>query len=192
MIEETSLTLNHWIIAPIVLPALMAVFMVLAVRHDLAVQRILGLVATGALLVIALVCFGQASTGAIQSYELGAWPAPFGIVLDRLASLMVLLTAVLAVVVLLYVVASGWDRRGRHFHALFQFQLMGLMGAMVTGDIFNLFVFFEILLIASYALMVHGGGAQRLKAGLHYVVLNLLGSALFLVAAAILLLLNRL
>ncbi len=80
------------------------------------------------------------------------------LVLDRLSALMVALTAVLALVVLAYAVATGWDNRGRNFHALFQFQMLGLFGAMLTGDIFNLFVFFEILLIASYGLMTMAAG----------------------------------
>ncbi|WP_342021820.1 proton-conducting transporter membrane subunit, partial [Methyloceanibacter marginalis] len=73
-------------------------------------------------------------------------------------------------------------RRGRHFHALFQFQLLGLSGAFLTGDIFNLFVFFEVMLIASYGLMLHGGGARRLGAGFQYVAINLVASTLFLIA----------
>ncbi len=92
---------------------------------------------------------------------------------DRLSTMMVLLTAVLALFVLLYAIGSGWDDRGRHFHALFQFQLMGIMGAFLTGDLFNLFVFFEVLLIASYGLMIHAGGNARLRAGVQYVLFNL-------------------
>ena len=101
----------------------------------------------------------HASGGELLVYQLGEWPAPFGIVLvlDRLSALMVLLTYLVAVPVLWYA-TSGWDTRGRHFHALFQFQLMGLCGAFLTGDLFNLFVFFEVLLIASYVLLVHGQG----------------------------------
>ncbi|MEX0311206.1 MAG: monovalent cation/H+ antiporter subunit D, partial [Tateyamaria sp.] len=96
--------------------------------------------------------------------------------------LMVLLTSVLALFVLLYAIGSGWDDRGRHFHALFQFQLMGIIGAFLTGDLFNLFVFFEVLLIASYGLMIHAGGNTRLRAGIQYVLFNLIGSTLFLFA----------
>ncbi|KKL64051.1 hypothetical protein LCGC14_2168980, partial [marine sediment metagenome] len=84
--------------------------------------------------------------------------------------------------VLLYSIGSGWDRRGWHFHALFQFQLMGILGAFLTGDLFNLFVFFEVLLIASYGLMIHAGGNARLRAGVQYVLYNLIGSTLFLFA----------
>jgi multicomponent K+:H+ antiporter subunit D len=107
-------------------------------------------------------------------YRVGDWPAPFGIVLvvDRLSALMLVLTRLVALPVLVYA-SGGWDSHGRHFHALFQFQLMGLNGAFVTGDLFNLFVFFEVLLIASYVLMLHGQGRERFRVGMHYVVLNL-------------------
>ena len=96
---------------------------------------------------------------AVRVYRLGDWPALFGIVLvlDRLSALMLVLTGVLGlrgVGVLAGALASG----GAHFHPLFQFQLMGLNGAFLTGDLFNLFVFFEVLLAASYGL-----GPARLR-----------------------------
>lgn len=180
--------MNHWIIAPIVLPAILAPFIIMVIRFHLDLQRIFSIAGTAALLAITIGLLGQAAGGDIQVYELGDWPAPFGIVLvlDRLSALMCVLTAVLAFAVLLYAVGSGWDNRGRHFHALFQFQLMGVLGAFLTGDAFNLFVFFEVLLIASYGLMIHGGGPVRLRAGLQYVVYNLLGSTLFLFALGML------
>ena len=176
--------MNHLIILPIVLPAILAPFMIMAIRHHLDLQRIFSLAGTVILAAITLTLMAQAASGDIQVYELGNWPAPFGIVLvlDRLSALMIVLTALMALAVLLYVIGTGWDTRGRHFHVLFQFQLMGVMGAFLTGDAFNLFVFFEVLLIASYGLMIHGGGARRLRAGVQYVVYNLLGSTLFLFA----------
>src|SRR3546814_15101838 len=93
---------------------------------------------------------------------------------------MVLLTSILATVVVLYVITSGWDNRGRHFHALFQFQLMGINGDFLTGDVFNLLVFLEVLLIASYGHMLTGGGPARLKAGMQDVVINSAGATLFI------------
>jgi Formate hydrogenlyase subunit 3/Multisubunit Na+/H+ antiporter, MnhD subunit len=176
--------MSHWIVAPVVLPALLAPFIVLALRRDLLLQRVFSVAGTLALAGIAAALVAAAGGGGIEVYALGDWPAPFGIVLvlDRLSALMVLLTALLALAVVLYAVGSGWDARGRHFHALFQFQLMGVCGAFLTGDIFNLFVFFEVLLIASYGLMIHGGGERRLRAGVQYVLFNLAGSTLFLFA----------
>ncbi|WP_394152189.1 monovalent cation/H+ antiporter subunit D [Loktanella salsilacus] len=176
--------MTHWLIAPVVLPAMLAAILVLVARFHVSLQRTLSMAGTVVLLAIAAGLFWQASDGTISVYQLGHWQAPFGIVLvaDRLSTLMVLVTAVLAPLVLLYAIGSGWDVRGRHFHPLFQFQLMGITGAFLTGDVFNLFVFFEVLLIASYGLMVHAGGAERLRAGTQYVLYNLLGSTLFLFA----------
>lgn len=128
----------------------------------------------------------SASSGQISVYNLGEWAAPFGIVLvlDQLSALMVVLTYALATAVLWYA-SHEWDTRGRYFHAMFHFLLMGLCGAFLTGDLFNLFVFFEILLMASYVLLLHGQGKARFQLGIHYVTINLLASALFLIGLGI-------
>ena len=175
--------MNHALILPILLPAVVGAVLVIAARYDRVLARVLSLASMVLMLAIALGLFVLASDGSVRTYALGAWPAPFGIVLalDRLAALMLLLGAVLGLGVLLYA-SNGWDQRGKHFHPLYQFQLMGINGAFLTGDFFNLFVFFEILLIASYGLMVHGGGGLRVKAGVQYVVTNLVGSSVFLIA----------
>ncbi|HBO71018.1 MAG TPA: monovalent cation/H+ antiporter subunit D, partial [Acinetobacter sp.] len=131
---------------------------------------------------LAISYFSIASTGQITVYQLSEWSAPFGIVLvlDRLSAFMLLLTYALAVPVMWYA-SENWDTRGRYFHAMFHFLLMGLSGAFLTGDLFNLFVFFEILLMASYVLLLHGQGRPRFQLGVHYVTINLLASALFLI-----------
>lgn len=123
-----------------------------------------------------------ANTGQVTVYQLGEWSAPFGIVLvlDRLAAFMLVLTYALAVPVIWYA-SDNWDTRGRYFHTMFHFLLMGIAGAFLTGDLFNLFVFFEILLMASYVLLLHGQGRPRFQLGIHYVTINLLASALFLI-----------
>lgn len=174
------------VMAPILLP--FAAGVVLLALRDLSmpVRRLIAAAVAIAQIVVAVLLLRAVSAGDILVYALGGWPAPWGIVLvaDRLAAWMVLTTALLAVFALLYA-GNGIDRRGRHFHVLFQMQIFGLSGAFLTGDLFNLFVFFEVLLIASYGLLLHGGGADRVRAGLHYVVLNLLGSTLFLFAAGL-------
>ena len=128
-----------------------------------------------------------ADGGGVEVVLLGNWQAPFGIalVLDRLAALMLVLTAAVALPALLYA-GPRFASRAPHFHAFFQFQLAGLNGAFLTADLFNLFVCFELLLIASYALLLHGAGAKALGAGFRYVVVNLVASSLFLVAASLL------
>jgi multicomponent K+:H+ antiporter subunit D len=129
----------------------------------------------------------QVDQGGLLVYLLGDWPARLGIALmaDRLGALMVLTTTLLAIPCLLYA-ALGLGPRALHFHALFQLQLAGLNGAFLTGDLFNLFVFFEVLLIASYGLLLSGGRGPRMRAGLHYVVFNITASTLFLVALGLL------
>lgn len=123
-----------------------------------------------------------ADTGQITVYQLSEWTAPFGIVLvlDRLAAFMLVLTYALAVPVMWFA-SKEWDERGRYFHAMCHFLLMGLCGAFLTGDLFNLFVFFEILLMSSYVLLLHGQGKARFQLGIHYVTINLVASALFLI-----------
>jgi multicomponent K+:H+ antiporter subunit D len=180
--------MNHWIIVPVVLPAVMAGLMVIGLRGHLALQRIASLAALLALNAIGLALLWSAATQGAQAYHLGDWPAPFGIVLvlDQLSALMVFLLAFLALITTLYAIGSGWDARGAHFHPLLMFLFMGIGGAFLTGDAFNLFVFFEVLLIASYGLMIHGGGGPRTRAGIQYIAFNLIGSSLFLFGLALL------
>jgi multicomponent K+:H+ antiporter subunit D len=146
-------------------------------------QRYFTIGANLLLVVISIWLLHTINVRGIQLYALGNWQAPFGITLiaDTMAALMLLLCSILGLAAHLYACA-GDDQRGSFFHPLFMFQLMGINGAFLTGDAFNMFVFFEILLISSYALMIHGGGKQRTEANLHYVFLNLIGSTLFLFA----------
>jgi len=178
---------EHLIIAPIILPLMTgALLLLLQSRWPRSVPWVSGLSAFLGL-GVAVQLLLQADSGLVQAYLVGNWAAPFGIslALDRLSAMMVLLTSLVGFAALVY--ASGGDsRRGRHFHSLLQFQLMGLNGAFLTADLFNLFVFFEVLLIASYGLLLHGAGVARLKASVHYVSFNLAGSALFLIAVSLL------
>ena len=176
----------QWIIVPIVLPLLMAPLLLLCERWRPRWQLPVALLSTLVLVVVALGLVGLADTGTVGVYLLGNWRAPFGIVLvlDRLSAMLLLLTAVVGLATQL--AAASLTTRGPHFHAFFQVQMAGLNGAFLTGDLFNLFVFFEVLLIASYALLLHDAKGHALRAGLHYVVINLVGSSLFLIAAALL------
>ncbi|MAY72368.1 monovalent cation/H+ antiporter subunit D [Halomonas litopenaei] len=179
--------MSHLIVMPIVLPLAAAVALLLTRFGNPTLKRGLGLATTLALLVISIMLLRQAAGGEIQYYALGNWQPPFGIimVLDRLSALMLFVTSMLAVGAVLFA-CGGDDEKGSNFHGLFQLQLMGINGAFLTGDLFNLFVFFEVLLLASYALLVHGGGKARIQSAVHYAVLNLAGSALFLFAVGLL------
>ncbi len=153
--------MNHLVIAPVLLP-LLAGTLLLLLRGvlSLKVRRALNLAAVAVQILLAVILLLIVSEQEILVYAVGNWPAPYGIVLvaDRLAVWMLLVTAILSYFSLLFAV-NGTDRGSRHFHPLFQLQLFGLNGAFLTGDLFNLFVFFEILLLASYGLLLHGGGA---------------------------------
>jgi len=185
--------IEHLPLLPILLPLLAGILLLFTTEARHGTRALLALGATLAQLAVALMLLAgtegwlpPAGPDGIGVYALGNWPAPHGIVLviDRLATLMLLLTATLGLTALIYALAR-WERAGSHFLPLFQFLLMGLNGAFLTGDLFNLFVFFEILLAASYGLALHGSEAPRVKAGLHYIVVNLVASLLFLIAAAL-------
>ncbi|MET0544559.1 MAG: monovalent cation/H+ antiporter subunit D [Variovorax sp.] len=184
----------HLVAVPILVPMLTAALMLLlGEKHRRAkaaltvVSGLIGLIAALALLRWVNAVDTGGGAGSIGVYLPGNWRAPFGIVLvaDRLSTLMVALTGVIAFAASIYS-TSRWDRAGVHFHPLLQLQLMGLNGAFLTGDLFNLFVFFEVMLAASYGLLLHGSGRLRVAAGLHYIAINLAASSLFLIGASLL------
>ncbi len=175
--------MSHAVILPIILPLMAAILTLAGHRLGVWFARAV-LLSCGILLAtLSIVLLAQTESGEIVVYALGNWPAPAGIVLvlDRLSALMLALTAAIALPAMFYA-SGGADAKGRHFHVLFLMQVVGINGAFLAGDLFNLFVFFEVLLLASYGLLVHGGGLPRVRAGLSYVILNLVGSALFLIA----------
>ena len=188
----TSDWLNHLIIAPILLPLVASALLLLLderrrmAKNAIALATLLAVLVISVALLLQTVRVGISVNSATRVYLIGDWTAPFGIVLvaDWLSDLMIVLTAIIALAAFVYALAR-WDRAGPRFQALFLLQIMGLNGAFLTGDLFNLFVFFEILLAASYGLLLHGSGAERIKAGLHYVAINVGASLLFLIGVAL-------
>ncbi|MGE8185870.1 monovalent cation/H+ antiporter subunit D [Pseudomonas sp. NPDC086278] len=182
--------MTHLIAAPILLPLLTAAIMLMLGEKHRPLKARINLFSSlmGLGISVALLQWTQTTgvPGSIGVYLPGNWQVPFGMVLvvDRLSALMLVLTGIIGVSALLFAMAR-WDGAGSSFHALFQIQLMGLYGAFLTADLFNLFVFFEVLLAASYGLMLHGSGRARVSAGLHYISINLLASSLFLIGAAL-------
>jgi multicomponent K+:H+ antiporter subunit D len=192
--ELLEFSMPHLVAVPILVPMLTAALMLLLGENRRRTKSALSVVSglVGLLAALALLRWVNAAdtgggAGSIGVYLPGNWRAPFGIVLvaDRLSTMMVALTGVIAFAASIYS-TSRWDRAGVHFHPLLQLQLMGLNGAFLTGDLFNLFVFFEVMLAASYGLLLHGSGRLRVQAGLHYIAINLAASSLFLIGAAIL------
>lgn len=178
---------QHLIIAPILIPLVAGALLLFFDERQRVVKAMISVVSCLALAAIAINLFRLASgEGDFEGvYLLGNWPAPFGIVLvvDRLSALMLVLASILAIPTLVFALAR-WHAAGAHFHSLFQFLLMGLNGAFLTGDLFNLFVFFEVMLAASYGLLMHGSGSMRVRAGLQYIAVNLAAALCFLIGVS--------
>ena len=167
-------SMPHLIVVPILLPMVAAAAMLLLGEGRRPLKVAMGM--TSALLGLCVSCVLLVWTHehGVVAYLPGNWPAPFGIALamDRLSAAMLVLAWVLGTAALLFA-SSRWQHAGDHFHPLLQLELMGLSGAFVTADVFNLFVFFEILLSASYGLLLHGSGKERIRASVRYVAVNL-------------------
>ncbi|MFB6139531.1 MAG: complex I subunit 5 family protein [Halosimplex sp.] len=184
MNADLSVTTTHLVIAPM-LVALGTAIATLATRPYDRLQRALSLVGIGAYAVAVAALTDRVLAGGIETYQLSAWPAPFGITLvaDALSVFMLSLAALVTVALLLFSVAYVDDQGQRvSYHPLFHFMLLGVSGAFLTGDVFNLFVWFEVMLMPSYVFVVFYSGPRHTAAALQYTVLNLVGSALMLVA----------
>jgi multicomponent K+:H+ antiporter subunit D len=181
---------QHLIVAPVLLPLLCGALLIPLDESRHRLKLFINLGSVVCLLAIAVRLMWMTDGGhwpqGIGVYLAANWAAPFGIALmvDRLTALMLLLAALVAAAALLYS-AQRWSRIGVHFHSLFQFLLMGINGAFLTHDVFNLFVFFEVMLAASYGLLLHGYNATRIRAGMQYIAINLAASLSFLIGAAL-------
>lgn len=179
----------HLPVLPILWPLATAVVLLLVFGGSARAQRVAGLVSLLGLIALEIALLARTSGGDIAVYRLGNWPAPFGIVLmaDRLSAMMLLLASVTGLATLWFAFWDVDERRERfQFHPMFQFLLMGINGAFLTGDIFNLFVWYEVTLISTYGLLTLGSEARQLRAGVPFIALNLLGSTLFLTAVGLL------
>ncbi|WP_462164192.1 monovalent cation/H+ antiporter subunit D [Pseudoalteromonas xiamenensis] len=179
---------EHLVALPILLPMLAGVILLMPpCGKNVQVRRVVSVCLSALTLAICIGLLYQVTTAEPIVYAVGNWQAPFGIVLvaDPLAVILASLTSFLGLVCALYSV-SGDDEKGSFFHPLLHFLILGVNGAFLTGDAFNLFVFFEVLLIASYSLLMHAADKHTTRAALQYVIMNLVGSAVFLIALGIL------
>lgn len=179
---------QHLAVLPVVVPLIAAAVVLLLGDTRAARQRGVVWAVLVLLLAVAISGFMRSSAGEQPVYLVGNWRAPFGIVLvmDKLAVLMLVLVTLVGAASFAAMVRDSHTATARHFPALFLLQLMGLNGAFLTADLFNLFVFFEVLLAASYGLLLQQPDRTRTNAATHYVVINLVASALFLIAIALL------
>ena len=179
---------EKFLVLPILIPFLTGIFCLLAWK-SIRSQRVFSIVGTTALLVTAIRLFLHVWTYGIQVTQMGSWPAPFGIslVCDLFSGIMVIMAGIIGLSVAVYSL-SGIDRERVAFgyYPLLNMLLMGVCGAFLTGDIFNLYVWFEVMLMASFVLLELGGERDQLEGAVKYVTLNLMSSALFLTGVAIL------
>lgn len=182
--------MQHLVVVPVLLPLIVGALLIPINQTRHRLKFALGLSSGVLLWLVAVALLLMADGGywpaGIGVYLAANWSAPFGIALmvDRLTALMLVLTSTIALAVLVYS-ARRWDRVGVSFHSMFQFLLMGLNGAFLTNDLFNLFVFFEVMLAASYGLVLHGYNLRRIQAGMQYVAVNLVASLLFLIGVSL-------
>ncbi|MFN7251307.1 MAG: Na+/H+ antiporter subunit D [Anaerobacillus sp.] len=178
--------MNNIVILPILLPLIVGVVLILFAKN-LKVQRVISGITVFSLLGIALYLAHLVYYNGIFTLELGNWPAPFGIVLvaDLFATLMVILASIVGLACLFFGFQTlSEERQKGYFFPFYFFLLTGVNGAFLTGDLFNLFVFFEVMLLSSYILIVHGGTKYQLRESIKYVIINIFASGLFIVGVA--------
>lgn len=177
-----------WLLAvPIAIPFATAVLAFLL--RNFAAGRWVSVAGSAALLAASAVLMQAVLAEGVVAGQMGSWPAPFGITLvaDLLSAVMVVITAIIALAVSVYALADiGPAEERLGYHALFQVLIAGVTGAFLTGDLFNLYVWFEVMLISSFGLLVLGGRAEQIDGGVKYVALNLVSTILFLTGIGLL------
>lgn len=178
--------MSNVIILPIIIPFIIgAILILLYKRHT--VQRVLSGITMLALLALSVYLAVYVYQHGTIVLDVGDWEAPFGIVIvaDLLSTLMLLLSTLIGTICMFFAFQTvSRDREKQFFYPLYLFLMIGVNGSFLTGDLFNLFVFFEVMLIASYGLIVHGGTGYQLRESFKYVVINIFASALFIVGIA--------
>jgi len=176
------------LILPVILPFFFAILL-LFFKNQIRTQRVITVVGLVASLMVALRLIWKVKTFGVQTVTLGSWPALFGITLasDMLSSLLVTSSVIITLCVVIYSFSAIGEARERfYYYPTILFMLTGINGAFTTGDIFNMFVFFEVLLIASYVLIVLGGEKRQLRESIKYLLVNVISSSLFVVTVGLL------
>ena len=178
--------MNNIVLLPMLLPILVGVVLIFLRAYG----RVQAWFSIGVMAVSAGIAFyllEQVQTNGILRLDFGGWEPPFGIlfVADSFSLLLVLTTAIVATIILLYAMFSaGKFLQTTYFYPTILFLIAGVNGSFLTGDLFNLFVCFEVMLLSSYVLLTLGGNKRQLREAIKYVVINIVSSWFFLVALA--------
>lgn len=176
--------MTNFLILPILVPFFTGILLIFFVKN-IHLQRWLAGISAFINVVISALLVQKVRTDGIQTLDVSSWQAPFGITLvsDMLSALLVLTTSIIAFTTVIYSFRSiGVEREKYYFYSALNFLIVGVIGAFTTGDIFNLFVFFEVLLMSSYVLLVIGGTKIQLRETIKYILVNVISSALFVIA----------
>jgi len=180
--------MENLLMLPLVLPVLAAIVSLFA-KNSLNFRKASGVFFTLAQLVVAVIILVKVYRDGILVLHVGSWPAPFGITLvaDMFSAIMLFFAGLIGFSVSVYALGLMDERRLKfHFYLLFNILLLGVNGAFITGDVFNLYVWFEVMLIASFVLITLGGERKQLEGAVKYVTINMVASMLFLAAAGLL------
>ncbi|WP_078544269.1 Na+/H+ antiporter subunit D [Litchfieldia alkalitelluris] len=180
--------MNNLVILPVLVP-LVAGIILIFFNKQITVQKWISVIASILTIVVSAILVQTVFNNGIQIIQVGSWKAPYGIVLvaDMLASLLVLTASIVSLTCILYAFKTiGEAREKFYFYSVVQFLMVGVLGAFLTGDIFNLFVFFEVMLMSSYVLIVLGGTKVQLRESIKYILVNIISSALFVAAVGLL------
>lgn len=178
--------MNNLVVFPMIIPLLVGVILAFFPNH-IYTQRLLTLLSLIATSVVSILLLNLIQTEGIITLEFGDWQAPFGIVFvaDSFATLLVLTTSLLSSIIILFAFQTiGKTRETLYFYAFVNFLIAGVNGSFLTGDLFNLFVTFEVMLLASYALITLNGKKVQLRESIKYVAINVVASSFFLIAIA--------
>lgn len=178
--------MNNLIVFPMVLPLIIGVLLVFFSAY-LKLQRIVTMITLMVNSVIAFIMLQNILTDGILTLHFGGWLPPFGIsfVADSFATLLVLTTSIVSVLCVFYAFYTISEEREKfYFYPFVLFLVAGVNGSFLTGDLFNLFVTFEVMLLASYALITLGGARVQLRESIKYIAINVISSSLFLIAIA--------
>ena len=174
--------MNLLLILPLLIPMIAAILSMLA-RSSRRAQRTFAVAGTALLFASGLLLVQSVWQNGIQAAQMSAWPAPFGITLvaDLFSAIMVAIAGFMGLAVAVYSLATiDRQREAFGYHPLLHILLMGVCGAFLTGDLFNLYVWFEVMLMASFVLMALGGERAQMEGAIKYVTINLISSAVFL------------
>ncbi len=180
--------MSNLLLFPILIPLLFAIVLMFFPKR-IVMQRAIAIAGSASTLLVGIILLVKVQNDGVQAITLGSWPAPFGIsmVSDLFSALLVLSSSLITLFVILYSISTiGVAREQSYYYSAMLFLLVGVNGAFTTGDIFNLFVFVEVLLMSSYMLIAHGGEKQQLRESIKYLLVNIISSALFVAAVAFL------